>query len=192
MRCLDTNGGEGMSKLTNKQQLQLSTERQWYKMWQLITALPENQQLNFAIASAKKQHLNHEVNVRDVLMHLYEWHQLLLKWVTQQEQGIDASFLPTPYTWKTYDTLNNELWQRNQEISYQEARCLVNNSHEAVLALLMQFNNEELFVKQYYSWTGTLNLASYFILVLSDHYNWACKKLHKQLKLNQKACDNSQ
>lgn len=180
-----------MVRPTNKDQLQVTTEREWYRMWQLIRELPENAELSFMVTAGKERHWQRDHNVRDILIHLYEWHELLLKWVTKQQQGLDTPFLPAPYTWKTYGELNDEFWRQHQTTSYEEAKNLVTGSHEAVLALLMQFDDEELFTKKYYSWTGTTNLASYFISALSSHYNWAGKKLHKQLKLNQKECDNS-
>ncbi|MBM7037135.1 ClbS/DfsB family four-helix bundle protein [Vibrio sp. 188UL20-2] len=35
----------------------------------------------FADASIKEQHWSRDRNLRDVLLHLYEWHQLSIKWV---------------------------------------------------------------------------------------------------------------
>jgi hypothetical protein len=34
-----------------------------------------------ADASKKEQHWSRDRNLRDVLLHLYEWHQLFNKWV---------------------------------------------------------------------------------------------------------------
>ncbi|MDR2649220.1 MAG: ClbS/DfsB family four-helix bundle protein [Clostridiales bacterium] len=35
--------------------------------------------------------------MRDVFVHLYEWHQLLLNWVISSQSGNAKPFLPAPY-----------------------------------------------------------------------------------------------
>ncbi len=52
------------------------------------------------------------------------------------------------------------------------------------MTLAGTFSNEELFTKQYFSWTGTSSLGAYFISATSSHYDWAMKKLKKQIKAN--------
>ena len=42
----------------------------------------------------KEAHWKRDRNLRDVLVHLYEWHQLLLNWVEANQRGEEKSFLP--------------------------------------------------------------------------------------------------
>ena len=51
-------------------------------------------------------------NLRDVLIHLFEWHQLLLLWIESNLNNDQKPFLPLPYNWKTYGELNIEFWKK--------------------------------------------------------------------------------
>ena len=48
--------------------------------------------------------------------------------------------------------------------------------------LIKRHNDEELFVKKRYAWTGTTTLGSYFISATSSHYDWALKLITKAYK----------
>ena len=56
-------------------------------------------------------------------------------------------------------------------------------SHKDVLALIEKHNDDELFTKKKYHWTGTTSLGAYFIGCLSSHYDWAFKTIKPLKKL---------
>lgn len=114
--------------------------------------------------------------LRDVVIHLHEWHKLVLAFVQSNRAGNPASFFPEPYTWRNYAGLNRQFVSDHQATGYQEARELLAGSHEQVLNLIETFSNEELFTKKYFPWTGTTSLGSYFVSSTSSHYEWAAKK----------------
>lgn len=62
----------------------------------------------------KEAHWQRDKNVRDVLTHLYEWHQLLLTWVRDNRNGQSRPFLPAPHNWRTYGKLNEQFWRQHQ------------------------------------------------------------------------------
>ena len=103
----------------------------------------------------KEAHWKRDKNLRDVLIHLYEWHQLLLNWVDANEKGKDKPFIPEPYNWKTYGDMK----------------------------LAETFTDEELFTKGVYPWVGGSTLGSYFVSVTASHYDWAMKKLKAHRKI---------
>jgi len=74
-----------MAKANTKQDLIKSGNEQFKKMWDLIDSIPEEKQnatFTFdAEAMGKEAHWRRDKNLRDVLIHLYEWHQLLLNWI---------------------------------------------------------------------------------------------------------------
>ncbi|MHC5373172.1 ClbS/DfsB family four-helix bundle protein [Enterococcus sp. LJL120] len=122
-------------------------------------------------------------NLRDVLIHLYEWHQMYLTWVHKNyDEGISAKFLPAPYTMKMTPELNQHFWQQHQETSLETAKKLLAESHQAVMAEFDRFSDEELFTKKYFPWTGTTSLGSYSVSAASSHYDWAWKKIRKYQK----------
>ncbi|QAY72624.1 ClbS/DfsB family four-helix bundle protein [Agromyces protaetiae] len=121
-------------------------------------------------------------NVRDVLVHLVEWHRMLLAWAAANLAGERKPFLTAPYTWATYQRLNVEFRDRNQAVSLHEAQALLEDSNTRALALVESLSDEELFTKRYFDWSGTTSVGSYCVSALSSHYDWALKKLRKHRK----------
>lgn len=76
-----------MPRPTNKADLLQAAEMQFQKLQNLITSLSEQAQVSdFSfdegfLARQKEAHWKRDHNLRDVLIHLYEWHQLLLHWI---------------------------------------------------------------------------------------------------------------
>ncbi len=130
----------------------------------------------------KEAHWSRDKNLRDVLIHLYEWHQLVLNWVAANMNGNEKPFLPAPYTWKTYGDMNVEFWKKHQGTNLTEAKELLVKSHADVMQLAEAFSNDELFSKGAYKWVGGSTLGSYFVSVTASHYDWAMKKLKAHIK----------
>lgn len=170
-----------MARPTSKKDLEQVATANYEKLWKLIDAMSEKE-LNIAFDFAddvkkKEAHWKRDKNLRDILLHLYEWHKLLLNWVETNKNGNKAHFLPKPYTWKTYGEMNAVFWEKHQATTLENARNMLATSHKAVLQLIENFSNEELFTKQFFDWTGTTTLGSYAVSATSSHYDWAMKKI---------------
>lgn len=180
-----------MPRPKTKEELVLASKENYEKLNLLISQLSEEElQTTFDFSKDQKKkeaHWNRDKNLRDVLIHLYEWHQLLLTWVHSNQKGHERPFLPEPYNWKTYGEMNVAIWKKHQKTSLEEATKLLNQSHEEVLELMEGFINDELFTKGVYKWTGGTSLGSYFVSAISSHYDWALKKL----KAHQKNCKSN-
>lgn len=183
--------GENMGRATTKKDLLMAAADQYEKLNALILGLTEEKlatEFDFSTDENKKEaHWNRDKNLRDVLIHLYEWHQLLLQWVAANKNGEDKPFIPQPYNWKTYGMMNVEFWKKHQNTPLERAKEMFSESHEAVMALAETFTNEELFSKGVYKWAGNNALGSYFISTTASHYDWAMKKL----KAHKKNCKSS-
>lgn len=165
-----------MPRPTTKQELITAANDQFDKLWTLIDGMSaELQEKTFAFEDRDR-------NLRDVLIHLYEWHQLLSKWIAANRAGTAAAFLPEPYNWKTYPQMNVEFWKKRQSTFLDEAKTLLKGSHTQVMETIDSFTNEELFTKKHFPWTGTTNLGSYCISSTSSHYDWAMKKIKQHIK----------
>lgn len=165
-----------MARATTKAELTQASEENFNKLFSLIHSMTaEQQESTFSFEDRDR-------NVRDVLMHLYEWHQLLLKWVNSNHAGTPVPFLPEPYNWKTYPQMNIGFWEKNQGVALNEAKRLLKESHSGVMALIDSFSDEQLFTKKFFSWTGSTNLGSYCISATSSHYDWAIKKIKKHFR----------
>lgn len=175
-----------MPRAKSKQELISQSEHSFAKLWQFIDAMPEqalNTEFDFSDQPNKKeQHWQRDRNLRDVLIHLYEWHQLLNNWIEANMAGDNQPFLPAPYNWKTYGEMNIAFWQKHQSTSLSQASQLVKQSHDAALSCVQPFSDEALFTKGYFAWTGTTTLGSYCVSAMPSHYEWALKKLRAHVK----------
>ncbi len=175
-----------MSRPTTKPDLIKAANEQFEKLWKLIDSMPEGEQnapFHFGEDPKKKEaHWKRDKNLRDVLVHLYEWHQLLLNWAKANQGGEEKPFIPKPYNWKTYGDMNVELWAKHQDTPYDAAREILKESHAQVMALIDSFSDDELFTKHVFSWTGGSTLGSYCVSATASHYDWAMKKVKAHIK----------
>lgn len=167
---------EPMARATTKEGLRQTSIINFDELFSLINSLTKEEQ------EGAFQFEDRDRNIRDVLIHLYEWHQLLLKWVDSNRSGNTTPFLPEPYNWKTYPEMNIEFWKRHQVTSFKESIKLLKDSHADIMILIDSFSDEQLFTKKYFPWTGTTSLGSYCISAASSHYEWAIKKIKKYKK----------
>lgn len=138
---------------------------------------------DFSVDTKKTEaHWRRDKNLRDVLVHLYEWHQLVLTWVGANMKGEKRPFLPPPYNWKTYGDLNIAFWEKHQSTSLEAAISMFTQSHTDVMELARSFTNEELFTQGVFPWVGGTTLGSYFVSATASHYDWAMKKLRAHRK----------
>lgn len=175
-----------MSRATSKADLIIDATSNYEKMNTLIDELTEKElsiPFDFSDDEKKKEaHWKRDKNLRDILIHLYEWHQLMLDWVESNKKGDNKPFIPKPYNWKTYGNMNAIFWKKHQNTTLEEAKVMLRKSHEEVMGLLETFSDEELFSKGIYKWVGGSNLGSYFVSVTASHYNWAIKKINAHRK----------
>lgn len=175
-----------MSRATTKKELINTAMDNYAKLNKIISELTDKElsvPFDFSGDEKKKEaHWKRDKNLRDILVHLYEWHQLILNWVYSNQKGITVSFLPEPYNWKTYGDMNVEFWKKHQDTLLENAFIMLNKSHNEVVSLAETFTDRELFSKGVYKWTGGTTLGSYFVSSLSSHYDWAIKKLKAHKK----------
>ncbi|PIF00947.1 MAG: hypothetical protein CR994_02555 [Maribacter sp.] len=172
-----------MARPTTKKDLIEAANTNFEKLWKVIDGLTEkesNTEFDFSNnPNLKEAHWGRDKNVRDILIHLYEWHQLLINWINKNKSGEEVKFLPEPYTFKTIAGMNVKFWGEHQETPYDEAVEMLKNSHAEVLGIIESFSNEELFTNKYFSWTGTTSVGSYCVSATSSHYDWAIRKINK-------------
>lgn len=165
-----------MPRPSTKSGLLAAAGDQFSKLWKLIDSLTEEEQTAVFLFEDRDK------NLRDVLIHLYEWHQLLLNWIQNNQNGVPAPFLPAPYNWKTYPEMNVGFWEKHQTTPYEDSKKMVKESHGRVMQVLEGFTDEELFEKKHFSWTGATSVGSYCISATSSHYDWAIKKIRQHHK----------
>ena len=176
-----------MVRPQTKENLMIAAKENFEKLNTLISKMSDKElttPFDFSKDEKKKEaHWKRDKNLRDVLIHLYEWHQLILNWVESNQKGEEKPFLPDPYNWRTYGDMNVEFWKKHQNTSLEDATRALQKSHKKVLKLAENFTNEELFSKKVYKWVGGSTLGSYFVSATSSHYDWAIKKLKAHQKI---------
>lgn len=177
-----------MPRPRTKDDLMIAANEKYEKLNSFIDKLSDeelNTPFDFSSDEKKKEaHWKRDKNLRDILIHLYEWHHLLLNWVNTNLNGVEKPFIPAPYNWKTYGDMNVEFWKKHQETTLEDAKKMFTQSHSKVLDQAETFTNDELFSKNIYKWVKRSVLGSYFVSATSSHYDWAIKKL----KAHQKNC----
>lgn len=175
-----------MSRATTKIDLINGANSSFEKLNVLIDSMSEKERtavFDFSKDKNKKEaHWSRDKNLRDVYIHLYEWHQLVLNWVNSNMEGNEESFLPSPYNWKSYGDMNIGFWEKHQTTSLETSEKLIKQSHEDVMRLAKTFTSEELFSKDTYNWVGGSVLGSYFVSATASHYEWATKKIKAHIK----------
>ena len=156
-----------MPRQKTKEELVLVSKENYENLKLFISKLSKEElqtPFDFSKDQNKKEaHWKRDKNLRDVLIHLYEWQQLLLTWVHSNQKGHEIPFLPEHYTWKTYGEMNVAIWKRHQKTSLEEATRLLEQSYREVLELIEVLSDDELFTKGVYKWTGGTSLGSYFV-----------------------------
>ena len=174
-----------MPRPSTKEDLLKAAQENYTTLMDFIDSMTEKElstPFDFSGQPSKKEaHWSRDKNVRDVLIHLYEWHKLMIQFpknnanVTDSKKAI--SILPPEYSWKTYGAMNIMFWKRNQETTLEDAKEMFAKSHADVMKLIESYSNEELFKAKYFCWTGNSSLGSFFVSNTSSHYAWALKKL---------------
>ena len=89
-----------MPRPTTKNDLMIVAKESYEKLNLLISKMT-SEELNtpFDFSKDKKKieaHWRRDKNLRDILIHLYEWHKLVLNWVRFNQKGGEKSFIPEP------------------------------------------------------------------------------------------------
>lgn len=176
-----------MPRPTTKTDLLEAAEANYLKLEQEIEKMTKTEMetpYDFSGDSKKKEaHWKRDKNLRDVLAHLNEWHNLMLNWIDNNQKGMQIPFLMEGYNWKTYGDMNLVFWKNCQKESLEKVHKKFQDSHKKIVAEINKFSNEELFSKDAFSWSNGNSLGAYFVSVSSSHYEWARKKIIAHRKI---------
>ena len=160
-----------MPRPTSRTELLQAMSREYKALSSEITTLQEQQRL---IPGACEHW-----SVKDILGHLDAWHEMFLIWERAGVAG-ESIEMPAPgYSWKETPTLNDEIYQRIKDDSYEAVVARLSRSHAAVRDVLEFCSDEDLFTKKRFRWTGSTSVGSYAVSATSSHYDWARKLVRK-------------
>jgi len=169
-----------MPRPTNKKQLLDLSEINFNKLLEFIDGLPDK----IKTRTFTKDELNdRDKTTSDVICHLHEWHLMMMNWYKIGMSGKKPAIPAEGVTWQTLPVLNRRIWAQYKGTELKKAISLFKKSHKDLMAIVEKHNDDELFSKKKYPWTGTTSLGAYFISSTSSHYDWALKTIKPLKKL---------
>jgi len=163
-----------MPRPTSKTELIDLSNKNFEKLLEFIDALPAEYK--------ERIYKNNELNDRDktiadVLCHLHEWHLMVAEWYKIGMSGKKPAIPAEDVTWQTLPILNHRIYDKYVGTELKHAIQLIKKSHKKIMELIEKHNDDELFTKKKYAWTGTTSLGAYFISSTSSHYEWGLKTI---------------
>lgn len=160
-----------MPRPSSKTALLEAMSREYEALNSEINALQEQQRLTPGACE--------HWSVKDIQGHLDAWHEMFLIWERSGAAG-ESIEMPAPgYSWKETPALNDEIYQRIKDDSYETIVARLSRSHTAVRDVLESYSDEDLFTKKRFKWTGSTSVGSYAVSATSSHYDWARKLVRK-------------
>ena len=167
-----------MPRPTNKKGLLELAENNSNKLLEFIEELTDE----LKTKTFKNNELNErDKTIADVICHLHEWHLMMETWYKVGMSGKKPAIPAEGYTFQTLPKLNQKIWEKHKGTELKKSITMFKKSYKDVMALIEKHNDDELFTKKKYQWTGTTSLGSYFISATSSHYDWGLKTI-KPLK----------
>ena len=123
-----------------------------------------------------------EWSAKDVLSHLIEWEQMVIKWYETGVKGKDPAVPSEEYNWAQLPQLNQVIYLKHREKSLADVLKTFKSSYTKIMEVIEGIPEKELFTRGIYPWTRKNTLAAYFVSGTSSHYRWARTVIRKAAK----------
>lgn len=167
-----------MPKPTTKDQIIETAQKERAALEELLTTLTPEQMTQPNVVG--------NWSAKDVLGHLIEWEQMVVKW---HEMGIKGKIPAVPseeYNWGQLPQLNQVIYLKHHDRSLTEIQKDFNSSYKKIMKIIQAIPEKELFTRGHFAWTRNNALAAYFISGTSSHYRWARTTLRKGFNSSRK------
>ena len=165
-----------MPRPQTKKDLQELSGKNYAKLMDYINGLPdEEQQREFPQGTLNR-------NIRDVICHLYHWHLMVLEWYEVGMRGEQPDIPSKEYNWRQIPQLNRDIREKYNATPLEEAKALLEKSHLDIMSLVDKHDNDALFERARYEWTGNNALGAYLVSCTSSHYEWGLKLIRRARK----------
>jgi uncharacterized protein (TIGR03083 family) len=163
-----------MPRPTTKHALLEMMQRERTALEQLLAELSPEQMTESGIVG--------EWSVKDVLAHLLEWEQMVLRW---HSAGLKGKVPVTPsaeFNWAQLPQLNQRIFEKHCNRTLAEIQKEFAASYKKTRKTIEGLSDEDLFTRGRYAWTRNNTLGAYFVSNTSSHYHWAITAIKKGLK----------
>lgn len=165
-----------MARPKDKKQLQELSSSNFSLLITLVDEIDKN--------DLDKSGVNANWSVKDILAHLHEWHKMSIAWYSIGIKGVKPAIPSEKYTWKDTPQLNEDIFNQYKAEDSDSILKKLKKSHKKIMEIIDSHNDDELFTKKKYVWTGTTSMGAYFVSATSSHYDWAIKLIKKWQKNN--------
>jgi hypothetical protein len=163
-----------MPRPKNRAELLDATEAEYHSLLDTVNAVPEH--LRTVPGACDNW------SVKDLLAHLDAWHELFLSWDAVGVTGGKPAMPALGYTWAELPALNQEIYERHKDDPWDQVVSRLQRSYIRIDEVIASYNDEDLFTKKRYAWTGSTSVGSYATSATSSHYAWAHKLIRRWLK----------
>ena len=121
-------------------------------------------------------------SAKDVLAHLIEWEQMVMRWY---QAGVKGRVPATPsqeYNWGQLPQLNHAIYLQYRNTDLADIQKEFKSSYKKIIKKIEGIPEKELFTRGQYVWTRNNTLAAYFVSATSSHYRWARTVIRKSMK----------
>jgi len=167
-----------MPKATTKQQLMDDAQTERAKLETLLATLTPEQMTHPNIVG--------EWSAKDVLAHLIEWEQMVIKWYETGAKGKVPAVPSEEFNWGQLPQLNHAIYLKHHDRSLEDIQKEFKASYKKIMKVIDSIPEKELFTRGQYSWTKNNLLAAYFNSATSSHYRWARTEIRKGLNASMK------
>ena len=160
-----------MPKPTTKNQILETAQTEWTALEELIATL--------TVEQITQPNIIGEWAIKDVLSHLTEWEQMVIKWYEIGVKGLFPAVPSEEYNWGQLPQLNYAFYLKFREKSVADVQESFKASYKKILNTIQTIPENVLFTRGHYAWTRNNALAAYFISCTSSHYRWARTEIRK-------------
>jgi hypothetical protein len=163
-----------MSRATTKQQLIEDAQTERAALETYLAALTPEQMTQLKVVG--------EWTIKDMLGHLIEWEQMVIKWYEAGVKGKVPAVPSEEYNWGQLPQLNHAIYLKHRDRSLADIQKEFKSSHKKIMKVIESIPEKELFTRGQYTWTRNNLLAAYFNSATTAHYRWARTEIRKKVK----------
>ncbi len=163
-----------MPRPHTKELLLSESHKEREKLEKFLATLTPDQMLQTGIVG--------EWSVKDVLAHLYEWEQMVLRWLAAGQRGESPQVPAKGYKWNQLPALNEEIRKKHHQSSLDDVQMMYRKSFLQTMQTMKELSEDTLFTSGLYPWMNKNTLAAYFTSCTSSHYRWALKEIRRGMR----------
>jgi hypothetical protein len=163
-----------MPRPHTKTQLIIESQQEYEALESLLAALTPEQMIQVGALG--------DWSPKDVLAHLYEWQQMLLRWYAAGLRGETPPIPAEGFKWSQLPALNQHIYAQYQDWPLEQVLEAFRTSHRKTVELIQGLSEADLTTPGLYPWMNQNMLIAYITANTGSHYRWARTEMRKNLR----------